>query len=204
MQATRVQSIEPYRDPVGGPWNARAALAVPMTRAPIGMQPTEYIRVKWAQEDYGHSSRIAVSAVHDGEQFAVHLEWEAPAQDERDAVAVALPVRGKPYLVTMGDPEQPIHFLHWIAGCEGLRSTVATGIGTTRPGPEFRRSAQALWQDGHWQVVLVRPLGAGGGVAPLAAGRPAQIAFAVWQGANAERAGLKAFSINWKDMALDA
>lgn len=204
MQVKRVKSVETYRQPGGGIWDKQTPLAVKMVRTPVGLQPTEYIRVKWAEEEYGHLSKIEVSAVHDGELVAIRLEWETTTKHEMDAAAIALPVKGKPHLVTMGQEDAPIHFLHWLSGRDELRSTLATGIGKTHPGPEFKRSFKSIWEAGRWQLVVVRPLGHGDNVAPLKAGEKNQIAFAIWQGANEERAGLKSFSINWKDFTLDA
>ena len=58
--------------------------------------------------------------------------------------------------------------------------------------------------DNEWQVVFTRVLGHGAGVAPLLAGKKTGIGFALWRGANDERAGIKAFSIDWTELALDA
>jgi DMSO reductase family type II enzyme heme b subunit len=52
--------------------------------------------------------------------------------------------------------------------------------------------------------VISRPLGIGKDIAPLAAGKKTGIGFAVWRGANDERAGIKAFSIDWVELTLDA
>ena len=41
-------------------------------------------------------------------------------------------------------------------------------------------------------------------MAPLAAGKSTGIGFAVWRGSNDERAGIKAFSIDWAELALEA
>jgi hypothetical protein len=47
-------------------------------------------------------------------------------------------------------------------------------------------------------------LGLGDDVAPLVAGEKTGIGFALWEGANEERAGIKAFSVDWLDLTLDA
>lgn len=203
MQVKRVNRFKDFLQPDGERWADHVPLAVQMMRAPVSMQPTEYIRVKWADEDYGHLSRIGVSAVHNGDEIAIRLEWACATQHDRDAAAIALPVKGNPPLITMGQPDAPIHFLHWKHANNEVRSTIGTGIGTTDHGPEFRRSVNAVWDEGHWQLVVIRPLGKGQGIAPLLPGLNSKIGFAVWQGANGERAGLKAFSINWKDFSLE-
>jgi DMSO reductase family type II enzyme heme b subunit len=42
------------------------------------------------------------------------------------------------------------------------------------------------------------------GTVALAPGAVSKIAFAVWQGSDQERAGLKAFSPDWQELELDA
>jgi DMSO reductase family type II enzyme heme b subunit len=104
----------------------------------------------------------------------------------------------------MGAPDAPIHILRWQANKEGLRSILATGIGQSQPGPSLKTGAQAKAEGDAWSVVITRALGHGGEVAPLAAGKKTGIGFALWRGGNDERAGIKAFSIDWADLALDA
>jgi DMSO reductase family type II enzyme heme b subunit len=41
-------------------------------------------------------------------------------------------------------------------------------------------------------------------VIQMAAGETAKVAFAVWEGASGERAGLKAYSPVWHELALEA
>ncbi|MCP4954046.1 MAG: hypothetical protein GY919_00305 [Photobacterium aquimaris] len=171
---------------------------------PVAMQPTEYIRVSWEGRGHGNIANLFVSAVHDGEFAAVRMQWESAEKHPKDAVAIALPVRGTPPLVTMGMKGSPINMLHWMAKDEGVRSVFAEGIGTTALGPNVKASASASWKDGVWSVVITRALGFGDDVAPLIDGEKTGIGFAVWNGVNQERAGIKAFSVNWLDFILDA
>ncbi|NMG56000.1 hypothetical protein [Aromatoleum aromaticum] len=120
------------------------------------------------------------------------------------AIAIALPVRGKPVLALMGAPDAPIHFLRWQANKPGAASQLATGIGSSTHGPALACTAQARADGDRWQVVIARPLGGAGDIAPLVVGRKTGIGFAVWAGGNDERGGIKAFSIDWAELALDA
>jgi complex iron-sulfur molybdoenzyme family reductase subunit gamma len=171
------------------------------------MQPTEYIRNSWAQRTYGAAKSLKVASVHDGHTWAIRTTWQgvSPAgKDFPDALAIAMPVRGKPALMLMGAADAPIHYLRWAANKEGIRSIIATGIGQSVPGPKIKGSSNGMAADNIWNVVVTRPLGSGQEVAPLLAGKKTQIGFAVWYGANDERAGIKAFSIDWADLVLDA
>ena len=204
MYGQKVSSIDGFREATSKEWSQQKLEKVPLIPTPIGMQPTEHIRVNWEKRPYGGVKEIGVAVVHDGNSAAVFLQWKSAEKHPKDAVAVALPVEGSPVLMTMGQADAPIQFLHWMAGQEGVRSVTVNGIGSTRSGPEFKTSVNASWANGQWQVVIVRPLGAGGAIAPLKQGAKAGIGFAVWTGANDERAGLKAFSIDWKDLTLNA
>jgi DMSO reductase family type II enzyme heme b subunit len=41
-------------------------------------------------------------------------------------------------------------------------------------------------------------------VAQLSPGQRAKVAFGVWQGSNAERAGLKAVTLEWQELEIEA
>jgi steroid C-25 hydroxylase gamma subunit len=207
MRAFRVANTQGYLRPDAGVWSQVEQEDLPLIPAPLAMQPTEYIRKSWAERKYGEVKAVQVASVHDGHTWAVRASWigVAPAgKDFADALAVALPVSGKPALALMGTPDAPIHILHWAANQDSARSVLATGIGQSRPGPEIKCGAQAKADGDVWSVVVTRPLGAGKDLAPLTAGSQTGIGFAVWRGGNDERAGIKAFSIDWSELVLDA
>lgn len=204
MQVKKVKKLDSFLLPDSGEWNNVKAVEVPLIPTPQPMQPTEYIRVKWENKPYGQTPNVAVKAVHDNQKAAFHLTWFSGSRHPKDAAAIALPVRGEPILVMMGAKDAPIHFLHWMAGQEQVRSTFSQGIGTTSPGEDVLPEGQAVWKDGYWHLVITRALGGKENVAPLYAGKTTKIGFAIWNGANDERAGLKAFSIDWKTLALEA
>jgi DMSO reductase family type II enzyme heme b subunit len=208
VRSHRVANIKEYLSPAGQGWGAVAAADVPLIATPLAMQPTEYIRKSWEGKVYGEGAKtVKVASVHDGATWAIRLSWTgvAPAgKDFPDAMAVALPVSGTPALALMGAADAPIHILRWQADKDGVRSITATGIGQSGPGPELKSSAQAKAEGDTWHLVISRALGSGKGVAPLAAGKKTGIGLALWHGGNDERAGIKAFSIDWAELALDA
>jgi DMSO reductase family type II enzyme heme b subunit len=210
MRVERVREVAAYLDPQAEGWARLAPERIALIPAPLGLQPTAYLRVAFQDRPYGRTGPLAAAAVHDGERIAFDLSWGDASEDRgggesfADAAAVALPVAGEPPLATMGAPDQPIHLLHWRAGEETPRSVLAAGLGSTRPGPDLARECRALWKNGAWQVVIVRALAGGEGGAPLAPGTRSLVAFAVWDGANRERAGIKAVSLPWLELVLDA
>lgn len=207
MKSHRVTNIAEFLSPAAPGWAKVTGASIAMLQTPLAMQPTEYIRKKWEGKPYGDAKELQVASVHDGHILALRIRWSGvspPGTDFPDALAVALPVRGKPALALMGAPDAPIHILRWQANKEGIRSILATGIGQSQPGPSLKTGAQAKAEGDAWSVVITRALGHGGEVAPLAAGKKTGIGFALWRGGNDERAGIKAFSIDWADLALDA
>lgn len=207
MKSHRVANIKDYLSPAGKGWGELAVDEVGLIPTPLSMQPTEYIRKSWEGKAYGETKSLRVSSVHDGHSWALRATWTGVSptgKDFPDALAIALPVSGKPVLMLMGAPDAPIHFLRWQANKEGAKTLIATGIGSSRPGPALKCSAQAKAENDTWSVVISRPLGTGKEVAPLLAGKKTGIGFALWHGGNDERAGIKAFSIDWAELALDA
>ncbi|MEH6581178.1 MAG: hypothetical protein V7754_04525 [Halioglobus sp.] len=203
MLVKRVSDIEPWVDPDDSRWAGLAEEVVPMMQTPVALQPTQYIRVKWESLPYGQTASISTRAVHDGKRIAFFCEWQCAVEHKKDAVAIALPIRGQPILMTMGSADSPIHFLHWLAGKPGVRSTHSQGIGSTQQGVAVVADGKGTWNDGVRRVVITRQLGGFIEGAPLLAGKSSKIGYAVWQGANDERAGLKSFSIDWKPLDIE-
>ena len=207
MKAPRVRDFDEFRAPQAVGWSRVPGTRVPLMPAPLPMQPTEYVRRSWEGRPYGQTTTLEVASAHDGRNLAVRVGWETRTAEPTgfpDALAIAVPLRDVAPLILMGSVEAPIHILRWQADRQGVRSLLATGIGRSAPGPTIEATAEAA-ADGHrWQLVVTRALGGGGDVAPIEAGQATRIGFALWRGANSERAGIKAFSIDWMDLSLEA
>lgn len=207
MKTHRVESVEKYLSP-GSPYWVRVPVAqVEMIPTPLQMQPTEYIRKSWENKRYGQPPQLEVASVHDGEMWALRATWKGSGPGERnfpDALAIALPVRNFPVLALMGAKDAPIHYLRWSTRKEGLHSLLATGIGLSQPGPDLKCAAQAASEGTTWRLVIARALGGSRDIAPLVAGKKTGVGFALWQGGNEERAGIKAFSVDWAELELEA
>ena len=207
MITYRVDSIKDYLSPSAAHWERVRTDQIKMMPTPLQMQPTEHIRNSWANKPYGQTQKIDVASVHDGEMWALRATWTGSGPDVTDfpdAFAVALPVRNSPVLALMGAKDAPIHYLRWSAGKEGLLSLMAMGIGSSQPGAKVKQEAQAVTVGPVWQLVIVRALGTGKDIAPLAVGKKTGVGFALWRGANDERAGTKAFSIDWTELELES
>ena len=206
MRSTRVSGIEAYKDPLSAGWSKLATETINMMPTPMGMQPTAYIRNSRAETPHGAVKELKVASVHDGEELAIYLSWKGVSPDGGDfpdAAAVAFPVKGLPPLILMGTKDAPLHILLWKAN-KGVMSKSAKGIGFSDPGPSLKISSKASKDGDYWHLVVTRVLGKGEGIAPIAAGVDTKVGFALWYGANDERAGLKAFSIDWAPFVVDA
>ena len=81
----------------------------------------------------------------------------------------------------------------------------ARGFGTftSQPASEQNVKGRGIWRDAHWSVVFVRDLKSRDkDDVQLAFGRPAPVAFAVWDGQNRDRNGRKVVS-NWHSLVLE-
>ncbi len=203
MTGTSVNAISSQADledilsPDGGVWNDIEGQHIELAPTPLDRQPSAYVQVAWKDRNHGETSALTVQAITHKDTLALRIQWAA-AQPKRsiddinayaDACAVSFSTSGEETdLNTMGCPGNPISAWHWRAGTEAPFSITASGIGTTERSADHQLQARSRWSEGQWQVVFAGPLkslsfsGAGG----------IPVAFAVWCGANSERAGLKA------------
>jgi complex iron-sulfur molybdoenzyme family reductase subunit gamma len=86
------------------------------------------------------------------------------------------------------------------------RNVTAEGLGTSMESPRNILRTGSLWKAGHWAVVFSRALHtteADGGGAEFTPASESKVAFAVWNGSNGERAGIKAFSQTWLALKIE-
>jgi DMSO reductase family type II enzyme heme b subunit len=94
----------------------------------------------------------------------------------------------------------------WRADIETPHYVTATGRGTTKRH-ESPLQGKGVYREGAWSVVLARPFNVGlevQYVVPLAPGMTHKCTFAVWQGSNKERGGLKAHGPTWQPLEVEA
>lgn len=167
---------------------------------PTAMQPGGYIAKAYADRSASGTARAELEASESGGVFTVTLRWQAPqsvidASDNPrlfiDGCALFVPtVKDAPW-ISMGTPEMPLEGVLWRADHPEPLHVAARGLGTVErsPAPPGWK-ARARYAHGAWQVDFILPA-----FRALAAQR--QLAFAVWQGARSERAGLKSVAPGW-------
>ncbi|WP_337660237.1 ethylbenzene dehydrogenase-related protein [Anderseniella sp. Alg231-50] len=206
----KITAIADYAATTAAGWQQVATETVEMVPAPVEMQPNGFIQANWQDRAYGQLSSLEAQSVHDGTSIAVRLRWasEKPETGGRegfpDGAAIAFPITGEPVLWTMGNEDEPVQFIQWQAMKNKIRSVVAWGIGSSVPGTAVSESVTAGWSQGYWTIVMLRTLAGGPEAATLKPGSGTKIGFAVWNGSNEERAGIKAVSVDWSPLTIEA
>jgi DMSO reductase family type II enzyme heme b subunit len=214
MQAPYVSgvAVEALLDPDASAWRAARGERLALSGTPAGMQPTEAVRVAWTGKRIGAVTSVEVAALHTGQVLAFRLAWDDPSEDRvpgdptafADGAAVALPSAAGAPLVTMGAPGAAVSAWYWRADQDAGRHVLAEGLGTSRTLDESLVRARGVWKGGRWRVVLARALRVDTRepVAQLEPGAVTGFGVAVWEGGRGERAGIKAFSGDWRELRL--
>ncbi len=196
MQVSRVSSD--LSDPGAAGWSEVVAEAVSLGPMPIDAQPTEYVRVKWADLPYGNVAETSVAAAHDGDTAWVRLEWadsDQPNVEFPDCAAVYFPADGDAPAATIGSDNETVNLWFWRSDEDHGRHLTGHGPGAFKP-QEGTVSASASLEGGRWAVVLGHPL------AELRDG--GRMGVAVWDGSNEERAGIGAATTEWVPLSIES
>ena len=215
MQASFVseRNLDALLDPAGAVWRNAPQAEVSLIGTPLGLQPAGAIKASWADKTIGTIDRVNVATLNDGQNLLFRLEWSDPTENRTitdnntfvDGAAILFPTVPDAPLVLMGAKGAPVNVWYWRADEDAGSHIVAEGFGTTRIIDRDRVRARATWNNGRWQVVLARALRVDSPepVANVQPGASAQFAIAVWDGANHERAGIKAFSPAWTELSIE-
>lgn len=118
---------------------------------------------------------------------------ELPADSSmQDGVAVQFPAEmpegaRRPYFL-MGSSNDPVTLWSW-GSRDGATEAQGRGLGNISPLAGGDLSAEAAWNDGHWEIVLTRSIASGAeGAIELAEGVVTPVAFFAWDGSSAETA----------------
>lgn len=160
---------------------------------------------------------LRIGAVSDRRKIYFRLRWKDATRDDArgidsypDGVAIQLPSTEQPTSPMMGLPEAPVEIWRWSASTDSVEALTAGGPGTVT-GPQdvvlggrgvYRGDFDATQRE--WVVVISRDLQAADGASsPFWKSSSTPVAFAVWQGSDAQRGGYKRVS-GWVEMGLEA
>jgi DMSO reductase family type II enzyme heme b subunit len=202
-------------DPDGKHWRGARSEALALIGTPVGLQPAAPIIVAWATKKIGQVDSVKVLAVHDGSQIAFRLEWGDPSENGAveditvfpDAAAVLLPSAPNAPMATMGALGLPVNGWYWRADENDLgRQVVAEGIGTSRTVDTELVRGRGVWNGGRWRAVIARALRVQSTepLVQLEAGQKIGFGVAIWEGNHMERGGIKAYSVDWRELRLEA
>lgn len=189
-------------DPTADAWNDVEERTVVLSSAESGLPGAADTTV----------GLIGVETAHTDERIHMRISWDAPSPSETiddprafaDAVAVQLPLQqaAEPP-IAMGSETEPVDVWYWNADT-GEEELYAGGMGSTTAMSESAVSTQATHTDGEWRVVFTRELAAGDRErTDIDTDEDLNVAFAVFDGTNHERAGVKAAS-EWYHYPLSA
>jgi DMSO reductase family type II enzyme heme b subunit len=212
MKAVKLQlATRTLLNPGAQQWSKVTAEEISLGGTPLHLQPSKYVRASWAGKSLGAVRLLKVRAAHNSKDIAFRLEWADETQDTDhgdgsafpDGAGILFPLNGNAPLERMGSPEAPVNAWYWRANAdEEAQNLIAKGPGTVEQAAKSALLARARWADGRWEVVLARPLAGKDGGVKLSPGESTNVAFAVWEGASQERAGIKAFSKQWRELEI--
>jgi len=206
---------ESLQDPDGPLWDGIEKERITLLASPLVSQTSEYVQNKWADLKWGLTPGVRVAAAHNGKSIFFWLEWDdankkdhtTDTADFPDQCAIMLPIKNDALIAEMGSPELPVNQWLWRPGIDRPRYVTTQGRGTTTRYPESPLTGMDVWRDGVWRVVISRPFNISLPAAltvPLAPGVTHKCTFAVWQGSNNERAGLKAYQPLWQPLEIES
>ena len=182
-----------------------------LAATPWASQPSEYTMNAAQERPFGLTGQLRVAAAHNGEALFFRLGWQDETRDDSildtggftDGAGILFPVRSDAPLLTMGTTDRAVNAWYWRPDLEGPLSVTATGLGTTVRQTTASLAAAASYGDGGWKVVISRPFSARGDQeVALMPGQTTKVGFAVWQGSNQERAGIKAATLEWQPLEI--
>lgn len=188
--------------PSGDGWAELDAREIPMASAPSGLPGANVVGTQ----------AVDVKTAYTDSKLYVWLQWEDDTQNTTEAsldeftdgAAVQLPanVTTSPS-VELGSQDKPVNLWYWTA-TDGAEEALAGGYnpGSITEMENTTIETNARYQDGTWTVVMERSLVTEDDArADFDLETDVDIAFAVWDGANAERSGHHAYS-EWYTIPL--
>lgn len=203
-----ISSKEEILNPFWNGWEKSENHEFKLLPTPLGRQPSDYLKYTLNPEKVGKVEKLKVNTIHNGKEIFFRLIWEDDSADTIstpdhpfvDACGIILPFKpDAPHtvMVTMGSEAFKVNVWYWRAD-EPLkpRNVWAKGLGTTTTSKESFLFSRAIHDGKMWHVIIGRKMSLpeqNQEAAQLKPGMKTIVAFAVWEGGNRERAGIKAF-----------
>lgn len=149
---------------------------------------------------------LFLRAASDGEKLYLRMRWVDYSQNAKtthtefaDAAAIQFPLGDAASTsFMMGAPAEPVNIWYWKAGQAGAQNLAAGGFGSTTTLDTGGLNASSVYRSsGEWVVVFSRSLAQAGEYQVQLGSGPVSVAFALWQGEQKQRDGLKHVSMGW-------
>lgn len=192
-------------------WERLPEYRVSMAPAPSVHESVD-LRVNYDEEGpnvYLHLARTS-------ERLYVRMRWRDDSMDTstrfdrfRDGAAVQFSLGDDQTSYLMGDgPQSAVNIWYWRSDNGSVQNLAAGGPGSTTilDSQSVTGEAQYFDNDGdpnEWALVMSRPIGAAGDYEVSFRRELVPMAFAVWQGSEQQRDGLKSVSEGWILLEMD-
>ena len=172
----------------------------------LGLAPPVHPSINLRHDPATAPMRIYLRAASDGTRLYLRLRWPDATRDAAvgrsdfaDAAAVQFALEaGEATSFMMGAPNGPVNIWYWQAGNDEAQNLAAGGFGSTTRLEPGGLGVSSLYRDkGEWVVVFSRPLSQEGEHDVQLENLQANMAFALWQGEDGQRDGLKHVSMGW-------
>jgi len=199
-------------------WKQNPKVKVETSATPLANQPSPYIKGVYDESKIGAVKELHISTVHNNEDIFFYFEW-ASAKPNReigdinvfpDGLGVLFPFKDieKTQIKEMGSKDYPTNSWYWRPDFkEKPKNQVAHGLSTSLYTKKSSILSHSSWDKQTWCLVISRPLSVTGKdeeAVQLKPGGNIGIGFAVWEGSNGERGGVKAFSKEWRELSIKA
>ena len=154
--------------------------------------------------------KVQVARTEDGVFF--RLQWKDKTAETKiqkldgflDGVAIQFAVdRDRATSPIMGGEDKLVNIWYWSAATNKGHNLGANGFGTLTPLATQDVTATGKYRNGTWTVIFYRPVKSTETQAVKFEGTGEwPVSFAVWDGANMERDGLKAVNVEWQTLSF--
>jgi DMSO reductase family type II enzyme heme b subunit len=197
-------------------WKNNNKVKVETTATPLANQPSPYIKGVYDESKIGAVKELSLSAVHNGKNVFFYFEWTSQKPNRMiedinvfpDGLGILFPFKDveKTQIKEMGSKDYPTNAWFWRPDFdEKPKNQVAHGLSTSLYTKKSSIRSHSSWDKNKWCLVMARPLTVSGPdeeAVQFKAGGHIAIGFAVWEGNNGERGGVKAFSKEWRDLVI--
>lgn len=194
-------------------WGKISGMRIETSATPLANQPSPYIKATFDEKKIGAVKEIEVKGVHNGKEIFFYFTWKSETPNYEigdvgifpDGVSLLLPFKDPEQtpIKEMGSHDYPTNSWYWRPDFEEKpKNQVAHGLSTSLYTNESSLASASLWDKGVWRVVMGRPMKVKEEAVNLSPGQKTAVGFAVWEGGNGERGGVKAFSKEWRELII--